>query len=376
VSAASGGDLVAYIDLKTGMLHVVRSDSQRDHTVGQRLAPRGVGAAFWNGAEGQAILNGLAWAPNGSALAYLADDGTGHTMLLVAPPSGASIIRVTTQSGVSASLTRWSPDSARVAFVQTADAGQSVWDYNVSANQIRELSASAEPGGDASATVRQLAWLGASAGPVVTWVAGNAATGSITGVFSIALASSAPRALVPVGTGFTAADFSQEYAGGTWLVGDGTALYDVSGQFPGRAALTPVPGGVAAVSWSPASKSAAYLGGDGTLYVGIAPAHFVLVAGGVSAASGFSWSPDGSSLAFVASGQLTIVAVSPSSDQVGSPVTVSGLSGITSFAWAPDGQSLAVSAGGKVDLVSPTGAVQAVVDSHASAGAVNWSVVR
>lgn len=372
----TGGDRVAYVDLKTGMLHVVRSDDQRDTTVGQRLTPgKNANSAFWSGAEGQAILGGLAWAPNSSALAYLADDGTGHTMLLVAPMTGGSITRVTNESGVSAAMARWSPDSARVAFVQTAGSGQSIWDFNVAANQIRQLSGAAEPGGSGSASVRQLAWLGASAGPVVTWTSGDAAAGTITGVFSMPLSATAPHELVPVGTVFTAADFTAGRAGGTWLLGDGTALYAVSGLLPGRGELATVPGGVKAAAWSPDGEAAAYLGGDGALHIWIR-AQFPQVATGVSAASGFGWAPDGSTLAYVANGQLNLVSVSPSSDQVGTPVTVSGLSGVTAFAWAPDGQSLAVAASGKIVLVSPAGATQAVVDAHASDGAPVWSTVR
>lgn len=374
--ATSGGDSIAYIDLKTGRLHIVRSDDQRDHTVGQPLAPGAtLGATFWSGAQGQAILSGLSWAPNGSALAYLADDGSGHTSLYVATMSGTNVTRVTTPTRVSASLVRWSPDSLRIAFVQTDGAGQSVWDFNVSVNQVRELSAAAEPGGDASATVRQLEWLGISAGPTVTWTSGNAASGTTSGVFSMSLSASAPRALTPAGTVFTAADFTPARAGGTWLLGDGSTLYAVSGLFPGRGQLTQVAGGVSAASWSPDGESAAYLGGDGSLYVWIR-AQFTRVASGVSASSGFSWSPDGSSLAFVANSQLNLVAVSPSNNQVGTPTVVSGVSATSAFAWAPDGQAVAVSFGSKVALISPTGAVLSVVDAQASPGAVLWSVVR
>ncbi|HEX9414704.1 MAG TPA: zf-HC2 domain-containing protein, partial [Ktedonobacterales bacterium] len=42
----SGGDSVAYIDLKTGALHVVRSDDQRDHVVVKRLVAQ-PGAVTW-----------------------------------------------------------------------------------------------------------------------------------------------------------------------------------------------------------------------------------------------------------------------------------------------------------------------------------------
>jgi Putative zinc-finger/WD40-like Beta Propeller Repeat len=368
-SSTAGGDHVAYIDLKTGMLHVVRSDDQHDVTIGRSLTPSGsAGEAFWSGAEGQSILGGLSWAPNGSALAYLADDGTGHTALMIAPISGSSIARVTAQLGVSTSMVRWSADSARVAFVQSSAAGQSIWDYNVSLNQIRELSASVEPGGDASAVVRELAWLPASAGPAVTWTSGSA-TAPITGVYSMAIASSTPRALVPAGSSFTVGDFSPEAAGGTWLLGNASGVYSVSGATGGLQQLSAVPAGVSAVSWSPNGTSAAYLAGNGALYAGPS-GQLAQVASGIQSAQGFQWSPDGSTLAFVANGELSIVSAG------GSPVTVSSLSGVTSFAWAPDGQSLAVSSNGKVALVSATGAIQSVVDVHSGEGAVSWSVVR
>jgi sugar lactone lactonase YvrE len=373
-SSSAGGDLVAYIDLKTGLLHVVRSDGQRDRTIGPSLAPSGAGAAFWSSPEGEAISNGLAWAPSGSALAYLADDGTGRIALFVAPMAGGSIARVTAQAGVSASMVRWSLDSARIAFVQSNGVSQSLWDYNVSLNQIRELSATAEPGGQADAVVRQIAWLGVSAGPVVTWASGGAATGTITGVFSMSLTETAPRMLVDPGSSFIAAGFSPAAPDGTWLLGDGAALYTVSGIFPGRQLLTSAPAGVTAVAWS-SGRSAAYLDGDGTLYAGSA-GQFAQVASGVSTAPGMQWSPDGSTLAFVASGQLSVVKVATSGGHASAPSAVAGLSGVTSFAWAPDGQSLAVSTGSNVALVAPSGAVQSVVDTHGSEGAVVWSVIR
>jgi hypothetical protein len=373
---AAGGESIAYIDQKTGLLHLIRSDDQQDHTVGRRPVSAGApSTAFWTGAEGQAILGGIAWSPDGAHLAYLADDGTGHTALFVVNAAGTSTTGVTLQSGSSASLAKWSPDGRRLAFVQTSAAGQSLWDYNVAADQMRQLSATAEPGGNTGATVRVLEWLGSAAGPGITWASGDPTAGTYTGLFSLPLAATVPQRLVPAGAVFTAAAYTPARANGTWLLGDSHALYAASALYPGRAQLLEVPVGVAAVSWSPDGMAAAILGGDGSLRVWI-KAQFPAVASAVAALPSFVWAPDGSALAFVANGHVTLVGVSTTNNQVGAPAVVPGLIGATALAWAPDGQFLAIAAGGQLVLVSPNGIATAVLDQQAAAGPVVWTNVR
>ena len=375
IQNAAGGDHVAYIDLKTGAVHVVRSDDQKDTIAGHTVAPSSASAAFWASAEGQSILAGLAWSPDGARLAYLADiSGTGDTTPTVVHGDGNGAAAIPAAAGTSSAMAVWSPDGQRIAFVQTGTSGQSVWDFNVATHQMRQLSATDGSAGSA-ATVRALGWLPQAMGPLVTWAVGDPAAGTYTDLFyRSAVQDGQPQRLTPVGASFTAADYTALRNGGTWLLGDGTALYAVSAHFPGVAQLTTVTGGVRAVSWAPSGTAAAFVSNAGDLRLWVPGAGFSKVAGGVVAQAGLAWAPDGSAFAFVAGGQVTIVRLSGGA--VGAPIAVSGTTGATAFAWAPDGQRLAVATPTGVILVNADGTAPTVVDTHSADGAMVWSVAR
>jgi hypothetical protein len=370
VQNAAGGDHVAYIDLKTGALHVVRSDDQRDVVVGHTTGS-GVSASFWASAEGQAILTGLAWSSNASELAYLADTtGSGLTTLMVVRADGTGTMVVPADSGASSALAVWSPDGQRLAFVQSATTGQSVWDVNVVTHQMRQLSAAS-----GTAAVRALAWLPLSQGPVVTWAVGDPVAGTYTGVFSRSVVQDGqPQQLTTASASYGAADFSAARDGGTWLLGDGTALYAVSVGAGGAAQLATVPGGVRAIAWAPNGAAAAILGPTGDLRLWIPGTGLVSAASGVAAQPGLAWAPDGSALAFVAGGQTTIIRLNGGT--AGAPVAINGVGAATALAWAPDGQALAVATPAGVTLVSADGSAATAVDAKPAAGALVWSVAR
>jgi Putative zinc-finger/WD40-like Beta Propeller Repeat len=378
VRNGAGGDRVAYIDLKTGLMHVVRSDDQSDHTVGQRVVPADmVSAAIWSSAERQAILGGLAWSPDGTRLAYLVDaDGTGHLSLAVVGADGSGAALVSPTGSSSLSLATWSPDGLRVAYVQTTDAGQqSVWEYNTAEKQSLQVSTSAAPGGSGTAVVRKIGWMASSAGAVVTWASGDTASGSYSGLYAFhILVDSQPRALTPPGWSFSAADFSAAApGGGSWLLGDGAALYEVPALYGGRMQLVAVPGGVGEVAWAADGSSAALVTGSGELRVWAHGALSGTLASGVALQPALAWAPDGSALAFVGiDGHIAIVRIGSAGPQAAA--SVSGLSGATALAWAPDAQTLAVSTETGVSLVGSSGAVQ--VDAHSAEGRLVWSVAR
>ncbi|HEX9412726.1 MAG TPA: hypothetical protein VF916_04425, partial [Ktedonobacterales bacterium] len=363
---------VAYIDLKTGALHVVRSDDQRDHVVVKRLVAQ-PGAVTWAGAAGQAILAGLAWSPDGTQLAYLSDPtATGQATLGVVRADGGSPAVTLSVAGATASLAVWSPDGQRLAFVQTDAAGQrSVWDANVSAQQLLRLGAA---GRDASATVRSLAWLPATSGPTVTWASVDPASGSVTGLFvDQILQDSEARPVTASGLVFSAAAFSPARLGGTWLLVDGTSVYEVSPTAPSLAQLFSVSSGVSSITWSSDGSMAAILSTNGDLRIWTQATHAPLVANGVSQQVAVAWAPDGSALAFVAGGQISITRIQ--GGEAGSVTTVAGLVNVTAVAWAPDSQRLAVATVGGVASVTADGA-SAQVDGHSATGALIWSVAR
>jgi Tol biopolymer transport system component len=374
IRSGSGGRYVAYIDLKTGQLHIVRSDDQRDRSVGQ-AAPReaGAGAAFWSGSEGQAILAGLSWSPDGSHLAYLADAGSeAATALWVTSATGGSPEQVPTAAGATYGPAVWSPDGLRIAYVQTSSAGQSIWDYNVAARQALELSSAAEPGGASGAVVGELHWLPASAGPGVTWTSSNPARTSITGLFT-GHVGGVPQRLVAGGSSYAVASYSPA-RDGAWLLGNNSALYLVSAQSPGVVQQGLVTDGVRALAWAPDGSAAALISGKGSLWLW-SRGSVMQVAGIVAAQAGLvSWSPDSAALAFVtpAQGQITVVQLIGGT--AGTPRILGGVSGATWLAWAPDAQRLAIATPAGVVVVGASGGTISQVDTHTAASQLVWSV--
>ncbi len=371
----SGGDSIAYIDLKTGSIHVVRADDQRDHVVGHRVAPTSViSTTYWSMAEGRSILGGLTWSPDGTQLAYLADfAGTGRPTLNIVHADGGSDAAVPFTPGASSSLAAWSADGLRVAFVETTTFGQVISDYNVASRAIRQISDSAEPGGNPSATVVRLGWVSSGTAPTLTWASGDAASGSVSGLFSMrVLQDSAPHPLVPLGSTYTASDYSPMHNGGTWLLGDGAAVYAVSAVVTGRAQLLAVAAGVHAVSWAPSGSVAAFIGNDGSLWLwtrGSVPQ----VATGLTGIASIGWSADGSSLAYLVGGHVTTIRIA---NGIAATPSTLGLSGATALAWAPDGQTLAVSTPSGVTLTSADAVTSVSVDTHPADGALIWSEAR
>jgi sugar lactone lactonase YvrE len=375
ILSAAGGDHVAYIDLKTSTVHVVRSDDQQDKVVGRVVAGGSASAAWWAGAEGQAVLAGLAWSPDGTRLAYLSDtNGAGLTTITVVHGDGNGTAAIPAAAGASSAMAVWSPDGQRLAFVQSGANGQSVWDVNVGTHQMRELSPTDGSAGS-EATVRALGWLPQAMGPVVTWAVGDPAAGTYTDLFSrSAVQDGQPQRLTPAGATFTAADFSAAHSGGTWLLGDGTALFAVGANVSGLAQLTAVAGGVRAISWAPYGMAAAILSSAGDLQLWVPGTGFSKLASGLLAPAGLAWAPDGSALAFVAGGQASIVQVSGGG--ASTPIGVGNTTGATALAWAPDGQRLAVATPAGVVLVNADGTAPTVVDTHSIAGSLTWSVAR
>jgi hypothetical protein len=372
----SGGTHVAYIDVKTGRVHIVRSDDQRDRIVGGAVAPAAmVTPAFWSSAEGQTILAGLAWSPDGAQLAYLADaDGTGHTTVTVVHVDGTAAASIDAVADASSAMPAWSPDSQRIAFVQTSASGQTIWDYNVGTQQVRLLSTTAEPGGSSSAIVRALGWLPATAGPAVTWASGSPATDTYTGVFVRGvLENGAAQRLTANGASFAVAAYSAAQNDGTWLLGDDTGLVAIAAP-SGMVEHLAVTGGVQAVTWAPDGSAAAVITGAGELRVWRRTAGLAPVATGVTAQPAPAWSPDATQLAFLAGEQVWLVRVT--AGVAGAPRTLAGSSDATAFAWAPDSQRLALALAGGVTIMDADGAVASQVDTHPTASGLVWSMAR
>jgi hypothetical protein len=363
---------IAYIDEATGALHVIASNDQRDHVIGARLVARASLGTIWGSAEGQAILGGLVWSADSTQLAYLSDpSASGQTTLRVARADGTRAPVAVSSAGAAAQAA-WSPDGTRVAWVQTDAAGASVWDYNLATSQTRRLG---DAGRDASAVVQALAWLSADQGPAVTWAAADPVSGQVSGIWlSEVLQGTDARPLTAAGQSFSAAAFTAT-SEDLWLLGDGSAIYQLAPQSGTLAPVAGLPGGAVAIAWSPDGTLAAVVSTAGDLRVWARGGRSALLASDVSLGVPLAWSPDGSGLGFVSRGQLALARVAAgASGVVGSVTLVSALSAVTSIAWAPDGTTFAAGGDDGVTRGQADGSALARVDAHAARGAVVWTV--
>src|SRR6185437_7149823 len=131
-SVSPNGHMVIYINASTGALHTIRADRQEDTTIGAVTGGKAPRADFWTTPAGAAIAHGVAWSPDNTRVAYLAQSADGGATLHVMNAAGsADTVVSSTGSGLIGHLL-WSADSVYIAYTSTSQAGpQSVWVYNV-----------------------------------------------------------------------------------------------------------------------------------------------------------------------------------------------------------------------------------------------------
>src|SRR5438552_3771389 len=128
----NAGNMVAYIDLQQGFVHLVRSDSQNDTVIQQPLLKHGAQpSTAWNTNTGTTILNSLAWSNHGTMLAFVPDPtGTAQPGLYIYTVSNNDLHAVTLPTTGFVSHLVWSPDSIRIAFAVTLNGNNTILDYN------------------------------------------------------------------------------------------------------------------------------------------------------------------------------------------------------------------------------------------------------
>ncbi|MGH2485528.1 MAG: zf-HC2 domain-containing protein, partial [Ktedonobacterales bacterium] len=139
-AVAPNGQTLAYIDARTGEIHVIRADGQSDQLVGAAaVAPTATG--FWSSAAGLAVRGGLAWSPNGEQIAYLAASDEHSTTLRVMNADGTNDRAADSASGAMFGAPVWSADSLRVAYTFTSHGAQNLCAYNEDLQSTRLLAA-------------------------------------------------------------------------------------------------------------------------------------------------------------------------------------------------------------------------------------------
>ncbi len=369
-SVSPNGHMVIYINASTGALHTIRADGLDDTAIGTVTGGKAPSADFWTTPVGAAIAQGVAWSPDNTRVAYLAQSASGGDTLHVMNAAGSADTAVSySGSGLIGHLL-WSADSIYIAYTSTAQAGaQSISAYNVTTAHARELASRADVG-DSAAVVGQLAWLPSGASATVTWSASDA--GKITGVFrASANASGATHRLTPPGSSYAAADVSSS---GAWLLAKGATLWEIAADQTSPRVVAALIDQVTQVHWSPSATMAAVVSGDELILVtpGQTP---VVVAHGLTAGSQVAWTPKSDALAWQSGQSVMSALVHNGAVGVAKTVAANANANANALIWAPDGQSLAVRSSIGLLLVSADGAhVRASDTNAADTGQFAWSV--
>jgi hypothetical protein len=372
-----GAHHLAYIDLKTGLLHFIQTDDRGDVTVG-RVAPQGADLkTFWQSTEGQAVLAGLAWASDARQIAYVADpDGAGAALWVVnADGSGARPVSGEASKDVLPSLPAWSPDGSNLAYVLTSKGASSIWDTAFDGSTPQMLEAQASPQGDAGDVVRGLFWTSDTITPTVTWSAGKASSTLINGLWSYRLNQSPHlMRLTQPGASFSTVDYSMQAGNvGSWLVGEvGVGLVSVHAD--GSESKGLAPGTIVAATWAANSPSALYVVAQsgattGALWTWTPLLGQRQIATDVALSPLPVWSPDAQHVLYVANGQSWVAQTS------GHSVALSGTSASTALSWASDASRIALADSKGITLSNPDGSAAHQVDDVSGVDEMVWTAV-
>lgn len=377
VAGPDGIHHLAYIDLKTGTLHSIQTDDARD-TVLATVAPSGANLpAFWQSAEGQAVLNGLAWSPDARQLAFVSDrDGAGAALWVInANGSAARAVSGTPAAGAVPEMPAWSADSLNLAYVLAAQGATSIWNVTVATQSLQKVVDRASPQGDAGDVVRGLFWTSDTQHPTLTWSAGAPGSGPVKGLWSYRFQQSPHLArLTSTGATFSAVDYNPQAGGtGAWLVAqNGIGLRSVHAD--GSLVNGLASGQMAAVQWSPDGSSALYVvAGDGAktgaLWTWTALRGQVKLADNVALTPLPAWSPDATQVVYVAGGQVFSATIA------GKITLLASQGSVTALSWSPDGTSVAFAEPRSVQVSTPDGSSTHQVDDAGGVTVLAWTAV-
>lgn len=352
------GNMVAYIDLQQGFVHLIRSDGQNDSIIQQPLLKQGVQpATVWNTTTGTTILNSLVWSNDGSKLAFVADPtGAAQPGLYIYTVSTNELHNVALPSAGTVSHLVWSPDSIRVAFEVALNGNSTLLDYNTQDRGILTLPTSANTQTTGGDTVLALQWSPNTAAPALTWSLGQA--GQVHSIWTqrVGIAGTTKPTLLASGT-FTQAEYNQ--AGhngiGSWLLVSANA--DIM-SVDLTAFMTRLTTGkqVQEAQWSPDGNSVAYFealaNGMGMFSVVDARTGTDTLIAAKAATEPFpAWSTDSQHIAYSTGTDVLIVAVhTPGTSQALKQLKQQGRAVTLSWSSSSPSQLIVATGGGQPGL--------------------------
>ena len=187
-SVSPNGRAVIYIDAHTGALHAIRADALNDTAIGTVTGGKVPPAGFWSTSTGVAIAEGIAWSPDNTRVAYVAQSDGGAALHVMNATGAADTIAQSVTGGL-IGHPLWSADSVYIAYtISPAPASdvQGLAVYNVTTAVVTPIAAPADANAP-TAIVGQLAWLPNHTPAALTWAAH--ADGVVTGVFRASVAA-------------------------------------------------------------------------------------------------------------------------------------------------------------------------------------------
>lgn len=217
----SAGNMVAYIDLQQGFVHLVRSDSQNDTVIQQPLLKHGIQpSTVWNTNTGTTILNSLAWSNDGTMLAFIADPaGTAQPGLYIYTVNNNDLHAVTLPTPGFVSHLVWSPDSIRIAFAVTLNGNSTILDYNTETHGVLSLQTGTNAQANGTDSVLALNWSPDTNAPALTWSLGQPGHTHNIWLQRVGIGGTAKPILLTTGN-YVQTEYSQTGRNGTgsWLL--------------------------------------------------------------------------------------------------------------------------------------------------------------
>jgi hypothetical protein len=313
----SAGNMIAYIDLQKGFVHLIRSDGQNDTVIQQPLLKPGIQpSTVWNTNTGTTILSSLSWSNDGSMLAFVADPtGAAQPGLYIYTMSSNTLHTVAQPTTGTVSHLAWSPDNIRIAFTATGNGTSAVLDYNTQTQDVLMLQSGINTQTNADDTVLTLKWSPNINAPALTWSTGL--TGNVHNIWlqRVGIGGNAKPTLLASGS-YTQADYNPTGHNGigSWLVianNTGVASDVISVDTVGFVEKLTTGKQAYHAQWSPDGNAIDYFGtlshGTGTLHVlNISTGMDTLLATGVVTEPAPLWSTDSQRLAY-STGTHTVI---------------------------------------------------------------------